>query len=316
MIYTNGVASLSSETSIKDYFPMFVMAGIILVVQITALLLATPMDANNMQAFEDPDSTSNAIYYIGVILVFTFFLLIAIKKNMEWIIQLVILLAVGATMYYVFFALLSFSSMPATTNNTISMLTAAALTVLLYKFPEWYIIDTVGLIIGAGASSIFGISLSVLPVIVLLLLLAIYDAISVYKTKHMIDLAEGVMDMRLPILFVIPKHLKYSFISDSFDKEEGEEREAFFMGLGDAIMPTILVVSANVFLVQKATVGYIGFISYPALGAMIGTIAGFFALSILVMKGKPQAGLPFLNSGVILGYLVGVLASGAGTPFY
>jgi presenilin-like A22 family membrane protease len=307
---------LSSETGIKEYLPMIVMAAIILTVQITALLLASPMDANDMQAFENPDSTANAIYYIGVILVFTFLLLMAIKRNMQWIIQLTILLAVGATMYYVFYALLSIADVSIMTNNVVSGLLAAALTILLYKFPEWYIIDTVGLIIGAGASAIFGISLSILPVIVLLLLLAIYDAISVYKTKHMIDLAEGVMDLRLPILFVIPKHLKYSFIEDSFKKEDGQEREAFFMGLGDAIMPTILVVSANVFLVQKATLNYIGFISYPALGAMIGTIVGFMALTILVMKGKPQAGLPFLNSGVILGYIVGVLASGQGTPFY
>ena len=309
----------SEKTVLKDYGPMLVMAGIILVVQITALLLAAPMNANDMQAFEDPDSTANSIYYIGLILVFTGFLLLAIKKNMEWIIQLVILLAVGATMYYVFYALLSLVDISVMTNNIVSGLVAAILTILLYKFPEWYVIDIVGLIIGAGASAIFGISLSILPVIVLLALLAIYDAISVYKTKHMIDLAEGVMDLHLPILFVIPKHLKYSFIEDSLNKEEGKEKEAFFMGLGDAIMPTILVVSANVFLVQKAleqstTIASIGFISYPAIGAMIGTIIGFMALSILVMKGKPQAGLPFLNSGVILGYLAGVLLSGA--PLY
>jgi presenilin-like A22 family membrane protease len=309
---------LSSEkTGIKDYAPMLVMAGIILVVQITALLLATPMNANDMKAFENPESTANSIYYIGIILVFTFLLLMAIKRNMQWIIQLTILLAVGATMYYVFYALLSLADISEMTNNVISVLVAAVLTILLYKFPEWYVINIIGLIIGAGASAIFGISLSIIPVIVLLVLLAVYDAISVYKTKHMIDLAEGVMDLRLPILFVIPKHLRYSFIEDSFKKEEGKEREAFFMGLGDAIMPTILVVSANIFLVQKdATLQFLGFISYPALGAMIGTIAGFVILSILVMKGKPQAGLPFLNSGVILGYIIGVLASGPGTPFY
>lgn len=318
IIYTIGVAALSSEkTGIKDYAPMLVMAGIILVVQITALLLATPMNANDMKAFENPESTANSIFYIGIILVFTFLLLMAIKRNMQWIIQLTILLAVGATMYYVFYALLSLVDISEMTNNVISALVAAVLTVLLYKFPEWYVINIIGLIIGAGASAIFGISLSILPVMVLLVLLAVYDAISVYKTKHMIDLAEGVMDLRLPILFVIPKHLRYSFIEDSFKKEEGEEREAFFMGLGDAIMPTILVVSANFFLVQKdATLQFLGFISYPALGAMIGTIAGFVILSILVMKGKPQAGLPFLNSGVILGYIIGVLASGPGTPFY
>ncbi len=316
-IYIFGVADLSSEkTVLKDYAPMLVMAGIILVVQITALLLATPMGANDMQAFEDPDSTANAIYYIGIILVFTFLLLMAIKRNMDWIIQLTILLAVGATMFYVFYALLSITDVSIMTNNIVSGLLAAVLTILLYKFPEWYVINIIGLIIGAGASAIFGISLSILPVLVLLILLAVYDAVSVYKTKHMIDLADGVMDLRLPILFIIPKHLNYSFINDSLKKEEGQEREAFFMGLGDAIMPTILVVSANVFLAQKATLDYIGFISYPALGAMIGTFVGFIALSILVMKGKPQAGLPFLNIGVILGYIVGVLASGPGTPFY
>ncbi len=307
---------MSSENkSIQEYVPMLAMAGIILVVQVIALLLAAPMAANDMRAFEDPDSAANSIFYIIFVLAFTFVLLMAIKKNMKWIIQLTILLAVGATMYYVFFALLSIANISSLMNNAVSITVAAALTILLYKFPEWYVINIIGLIIGAGASAIFGISLSILPVVVLLALLAIYDAIAVYKTKHMIDLAEGVMDLRLPILFVIPKHLKYSFIKDSFKKEEGQKREAFFMGLGDAIMPTILVVSANVFLVEKYGIELIaGFITIPAIAAMVGTIIGFIALSILVMKGKPQAGLPFLNGGVILGYIAGVLITG--TPLY
>lgn len=305
----------SDNKSIREYVPMIAMAGIIIVVQIIALLLAAPMAANDMRAFEDPDSTANSIFYIIFVLAFTFVLLMAIRRNMKWIIQLTILLAVGSTMYYVFFALISIANISPLVNNVISIALAAALTILLYKFPEWYVVNIIGLIIGAGASAIFGISLSILPVVVLLALLAIYDAIAVYKTKHMIDLAEGVMDLRLPILFVIPKHLKYSFIEDSFKKEEGQKREAFFMGLGDAIMPTILVVSANVFLVEKYGAELIaGFITIPAIAAMIGTIIGFVALSILVMKGKPQAGLPFLNGGVILGYIAGVLISG--TPLY
>lgn len=305
----------SEKNSVKEYAPMLAMAGIIIVVQMIALLLAAPMAANDMRAFEDPDSAANSIYYIILVFAFTLVLLIAIRKNMKWVIQLTILLAVGSTMYYVFFALLSIADISPLTNNIISIAVAAGLTILLYKFPEWYVINAIGLIIGAGASAIFGISLSILPVAILLALLAIYDAIAVYKTKHMIDLAEGVMDLRLPILFVISRHMKYSFIEDSFKKEEGQKREAFFMGLGDAIMPTILVVSANVFLVQKYGAELIaGFITIPAITAMAGTIIGFIALSVLVMKGKPQAGLPFLNGGVILGYLAGVLI--AGTPLY
>ncbi|OPY20296.1 MAG: hypothetical protein A4E24_01221 [Methanomethylovorans sp. PtaU1.Bin093] len=299
---------MSSEKGfLKTYAPIFAMAGIILAVQFLSLLLAQPMNAEGMQAFEDPDSTANSLYYVVIILVFTFFLLVALKKNMQWVIQLVILLAVASTVYYVFIALLSLLTDSSTAINAVSLFMAIVLTVLLYKFPEWYVINTIGLIIGAGASAIFGISLSIIPVLVLLSLLAIYDAISVYKTKHMIDLAEGVMDLRLPILFIIPKKLNYSFIKDTFKKEDGEEREAFFMGLGDAVMPTILVVSANVFL--DSPLKYMG-ISYPSIGAMIGTLIGYAALMVFVMKGKPQAGLPFLNTGVILGYVAGVLITG------
>ena len=165
---------------------------------------------------------------------------------------------------------------------------------MLYKYPEWYVVDLVGVCIAGGVSALIGISLSVIPVVVLLVLLAIYDAISVYKTKHMITMAEGIMDLKLPILFVIPKHLHYSFLHESF--KAGEKREAFFMGLGDAVMPTLLVVSANVFMHSN------GGISYPVLGAMLGTLAGYAVLyySCNERKTAGRASLPELrgNPGI------------------
>jgi presenilin-like A22 family membrane protease len=278
------------------------MAGLILIVQVLALLLSMPMETNEMQAFEDPTQVSNSIYYIIMILIFTLFVLIAIKKNMKWIISLFIYLAIISTLYYVFFALFTLVPSLAGFEDILAILISTGLTVLLYKYPEWYVIDILGVCIAAGVSALIGISLSVIPVVILLVLLAVYDAISVYKTKHMITMAEGVMDLKLPILFIIPKNSDYSFIKESF--KGGEKREAFFMGLGDAVMPTLLVVSANVFIEN-------GGLSYPVLGAMLGTFAGHIFLSILVMRGKPQAGLPFLNSGAILGFFAGVLLSGA-----
>jgi presenilin-like A22 family membrane protease len=213
---------------------------------------------------------------------------------------------------YVFYAI--FSMFPAVItpdiNLILTIVISAALTVILYKFPEWYVIDITGIIIGAGSASIFGISLDIVPVILLLVVLLIYDYIAVYRTKHMVALAEGVMDLRLPILLVIPKHWHYSFMSEKFDKEE---REAFFMGLGDAVMPTLLVVSANFFIkgAPYYSLPLIGAVNIPAIGAILGTFLGFSVLMLLVMKGKPQAGLPFLNGGVILGYVVGSLMAGS-----
>jgi presenilin-like A22 family membrane protease len=266
------------------------------------------MKAEGMQFTENPESIWNSVYYIGLILVFTLFILIAIKKQIKWIIHGFILFAVASTLYYVFFAIFS-NFMDDFTNIALTLILSLSLTVLLYTFPEWYIIDIIGILIAAGVVAIFGISFAIIPTLVLLILLAVYDAISVYQTKHMLTLAEGVMDMKVPILFVLPRHLNFSFRQFKYQAEG--EREAFFMGLGDAVMPTILVVSANVFIeTAYMHLPVIGALNSPALGAALGTIAGFSALMVLVATGKPQAGLPFLNTGAILGYAAGCLAAG------
>ena len=174
-------------------------------------------------------------------------------------------------------------------------------------YPEWYVIDILGILIAAGAASIFGISLDIIPVIILLVILAVYDAISVYKTKHMITLAEGVMEMKTPILFVIPKNTTYSYIRDGIGKIGEGERGAFILGMGDLIMPSILVVSANVFI----TAGTSLFVNIPAFGAIIGSLAGLIVVLWFVNKGKPQAGLPPINSGAIIGFLIGCAVSGS-----
>lgn len=290
------------------------MGVFLLLVQLISIILAQPMIDEGMQFTKDPGNVWNSVYYIALILAFTLVILIAIKKNIKWLIHGFILFAIASTLYYVFFAITAkFMDEPASLMLTLVL--SLALTALLYRFPEWYVIDLTGILIGAGVTAIFGISFAIVPTIVLLVLLAVYDAISVYRTKHMLVLAEGVMDMKVPILFVIPRHLNFSFRKYKYEKDA--EREAFFMGLGDAIMPTILVVSANVFITPAyyATLLIfelpgIGIINSPALGAAVGTIMGFAALMLLVAEGKPQAGLPFLNTGAILGYVAGCLWSG------
>jgi presenilin-like A22 family membrane protease len=124
-----------------------------------------------------------------------------------------------------------------------------------------------------------------------MIMLAVYDAIAVYKTKHMVSLAESIVDLRVPILFVLPRKRKFSLLKG------GDMDEAFYMGLGDAIIPSILVVSAFVTYPSAA----------PALGTVIGILVGYTALTRLAGRGTPHAGLPFLNSGAIIGFVIGVL---------
>jgi len=121
----------------------------------------------------------------------------------------------------------------------------------------------------------------------------------VYKTKHMIDLADAVMDLKLPVLLIVPKIRKYSLINETKSLKEklneDEERDAFFMGLGDIVMPGILVVAAYHTIPDGLPI---------AVSVLAGTLIGFFLLMTFVIKGKPQAGLPLLCSGAILGYVI------------
>jgi presenilin-like A22 family membrane protease len=190
----------------------------------------------------------------------------------------------------------------------ISILAALALTVLVHIYPEWYVVDTVGLVMAIGAVVILGVTFAILPAVVLLIVLAIYDAISVYKTKHMITLADSVIDLNLPVLLVIPKKLSYSYRKEKprlkEQIKEGKEREAMFMGLGDIVIPSLLIISAIWFLPAISTgVGITGNV-IVGIGTMIGILVGFSVLMTYVLKGNPQAGLPLLNSGALLGYAI------------
>jgi presenilin-like A22 family membrane protease len=279
------------------YLPFACMGAFMLIIQLIALVLAGPMEAQNIRVFENPQSLMNPIWYIGLILLFTLLTLLIIKVNRRGILKAFILFVIWDTLLIVLSGMLS-PVAPVDISAIGSLLGASALTVLLYRFPEWYVIDVTGILIGAGAATILGISLAIGPTLIFLVALMIYDAIAVYKTKHMLTLAEGVMGLKIPVLFIVPKRWGYSFLKTTH--REGE-RSAYFMGLGDAVIPSILVVSANVFVDAPS----FGFINLPALGAILGTQIGFVVLMSLVAKGKPQAGLPFLNTGAIIGFMVG-----------
>jgi presenilin-like A22 family membrane protease len=187
------------------------------------------------------------------------------------------------------------------------IIVAALLSVLLFKYPEWYLVDLIGIFVAAGVTALLGVSIALLPLIVLLILFAVYDAISVYKTKHMVSLADKVMEFKLPVLLVVPKKRGYSFIQQKGLKkqlDDGEEREAMFIGLGDIIIPGTLVISSFTFLPIET--GWLGFGTnlWVAILTLVGILAGFSVLMQYVLKGNPQAGLPLLNTGAILGFVV------------
>lgn len=285
-----------------------VMAVIFVVSQLGAMLMVSSVLSDEDAAFENPNDPLIPILYVIAMIAFTFLILYVIKKKREQVVRVVFLGAVAFTIFYVILVvMLVFDT--GLIALTASIALAAVITYFLIRKPEWYVIDAAGILVAIGVIGIFGISLQILPVMILLIALAVYDAVSVYGTKHMVALADGVTQMRLPILLVIPKKRGYSYLKAKplmEQLEEGGEREAMFMGLGDVIIPGVLVASAFNFLPNELVAGIAGNL-LVAMGALIGSVVGFAALMTYVLKGNPQAGLPLLNGGTIIGYVIAYL---------
>jgi presenilin-like A22 family membrane protease len=327
---------------------------VFVLVQVGALALVPTFDARGYQQFEDPSDPTNSLVYVVLILVMTALMLAAFKYDFDWVVRLFVVGTSGMLAWYVLGAVLP---------STVALVPSALVALALWFYPEWYVIDAAGVLMGAGAAGLFGISFGLLPTIVLLVVLAVYDAISVYGTEHMLELAEGVMDLHVPVVLVIPLTLGFSILEESpaerelsddgtdgeastsndgtfappaetttavgdggesgglADPDEAdadaaasdsiEDRDAFFIGLGDAVMPTVLVASAAQFSpAGSLDIGLDLALNLPALGAMVGTILGLLVLLRMVFAGRAHAGLPLLNGGAIAGYLGCSLVAG------
>lgn len=223
------------------------------------------------------------------------------------------------------------------------LLVAILLMILLYVHSEWYVVNTVGVLVGSGVIVMLGVTFVPTLIILFMIAAAIYDAWAVYSSKHMLELADTMIGLRLPILLVAPQEKGYSFIDDTVSMKDKpvtqnitqnityniqdsavagdintninvespqlqstpnapkkKSKDAMFMGLGDVIFPGMLVLSAAQYLE-----GPDGFL--VAMTTLLGGLVGYFALMTYVARGRAQAGLPLLNGGAILGYIIGGL---------
>ena len=213
-----------------------------------------------------------------------------------------------------------------------ALIITIVLMILLYVHSEWYVVNTVGVLVGSGVIVMLGVTFVPTLIIIFMIAAAVYDAWAVYRSKHMLDLADTMIGLRLPILLVAPQEKGYSFIDETVSMKEKnalpaqhaaapaqrptaqsapkkQGKDAMFMGLGDVIFPGMLVLSSAQYID-----GAVGF--QIAIATLLGGLIGYFALMTYVARGRAQAGLPLLNGGAILGYLVGGLVTGVGWAIF
>lgn len=292
--------------------------------QAVGLALANPFRSEGLASTSNPQSPTAPLFILAIIVVAPLaILLFARRRGGLAAIRQVILVGIAGSLYVTLYA--TFSLFPLGVRLlppfaaglvldpplALAAAASAGLYLALLMEPQWYVVDLAGFVAGGALIAILGISFGILPAFILLAALMVYDAIAVYRTKHMVSLADVVTDMKLPILMVMPDAAGYDYTQARSLNEQRqqpvEERAAMFMGLGDVVIPGTLVVSSFVWLPVAPAIGGVGANLLVAIAALLGSLGGYGVLMRLVARGNPQAGLPFLNGGAIVGYAIAYL---------
>ena len=287
--------------------------------QAVGLILAEPFRSAGLSSNSNPTSPTAPLGIIALIVIAPILILFVARwKGGLVALRQLILIGIAGALFFTLYA--TFSLFPPGVvllppygaeivfepAIVLAAVVSSSLYLALLMEPQWYVVDLAGFLAAGALIAILGISFAILPVFILLIALMVYDAIAVYRTKHMVSLAEVVVDMKLPILMVMPDSAGFDYTTAPSLAEQRsrptEERSALFMGLGDVVIPGVLVAAAFVWLPAHPAVAGIGGNLWCAVAALIGSLAGYAVLMRLVLRGNAQAGLPFLNGGALIGY--------------
>jgi len=151
----------------------------------------------------------------------------------------------------------------------------------------------VGIILGiAGISALLGLSVTPIAALLIIGALSIYDIISVYKTKHMVSLAENMVQSGAVFGFLIPLRTRDFFTrvgpSDFRDR-------CMILGSGDIGLPIMFAASLITTSLQSSII--VG--SFSVIGLFITHL-------LFVNQGsrRPMAALPPIATASIIGYFI------------
>jgi presenilin-like A22 family membrane protease len=217
---------------------------------------------------ESPEASGQIFLYI---LFGTALLLLLIKLKLEIVMKIFINIAI-------------FGGLMMTLGNLFDvpgMVAAVALFLLrLWKHENFMLMNFVLVCTVPGIGTWLGASLGLIPSLLLLIGLSVYDVVAVFGTKHMVTLAENSKS-NMPLMFAIPI---------------GER--TLGLGTGDLTIPLMFTAS----LLRQ----------YPLTTSIITAAGGLLGLTALFIyttsrKDVILPALPPITAGLLLGYGISLL---------
>jgi len=148
----------------------------------------------------------------------------------------------------------------------------------------------------AGVSSSVGFGFHPMALLVVMALLAVYDVVAVYFTKHMVKLAKTMLRRKVFFAMILPEVPAGLTVRIA---DVGGGRNFAFLGTGDLVLPSLFAVSV-------ASAQGVG----TAVPVIIGAVAGLLLTNALFLwqpQRKPMPALPPIVIGSIAGYAITLL---------
>jgi presenilin-like A22 family membrane protease len=174
---------------------------------------------------ENPDDPVNSIGLFLYILIFTAILLLIIEFYKG---ELLFILLESILVFFT--SLIVFGFVLPEEFGLIALLLSIALVASRLILRKNVLLRNIASIIAAsGAGPLIGYNFGLIPVMLFLIILAGYDVIAVFYTKHMVSLAKAITKKNLAFTFAFPT-----------------KEHQFELGAGDLVIPLVFAVSVLV----------------------------------------------------------------------
>jgi presenilin-like A22 family membrane protease len=243
--------------------------------------------------FENPEKTENSFLLLVYIFIGTSIIILAIKywKFLIRIIEAVAVFSASA-IAFIFLIPVEIFYLP------IGFFLALVLTAWKMLRPT-VLNQNLSLILSvAGAGAIIGASLGILPSLIFILLLSIYDFVAVFVTKHMVYIAKEIVKTPTAFTLAFPYKFKKPVQFVVGEKKVKKKFHVFQLGGGDLAIPLIFSVSIlSSFSLSQALLSIIG-----------SAVALYLLISFSAKKpGRALPALPFICAGAVAGFLISFL---------
>jgi len=242
--------------------------------------------------FESPENIGNSLFLFSYMIVATgvMILIIKYKKILIRVIEIVVTFT-ALFLTFDFLIPVQIFYVP------VSFVIALILIIWRTKRPNFYNQNLSIAFALPSIGAVIGVSLGIVPSLLLIVLISAYDFVSVFITKHMIYMAKEVAKVPTSFALSMPHKFKKPVVFKVGKRKVKKKYHVFQLGSGDLVIP--LIFSSSVLA------------TFSLWNALL-TILGSGAALILIIyfatkKRQPLPAIPLISVGTLAGFLISLV---------